>query len=354
MVTERSLRKAYLRTEVTIEISKGIWVSAFEALEHLPAPIFVITAWNPFSQILSVEGNGTRNRQLLSEIEALGASVHSAVGSSPDGKWSEDSFAVSGIGRRTALNLGLQYEQHAIFEIRKDELRVLGSDRSWIESRAWGSADSDGFQESSDSLSDAVRGIFGLELESDFVRAQTLGWVHEDGLGAPCPICGEDLELFGCEQLSKTRVEFRAMSFVCRGDERIFWPNEVSAIVRNVAKKRRMYLLARSDMDAQKPKDIRTCYVIELSDETGTKSESADPSLPWVYVGETSKTAEERFQAHLAGDGASRWVRKYGIRLLPELFEGQPVLRSQVESKAYEAWLAASLEANGYSVKGGH
>ena len=354
MVTERSLRKAYLRTEVTIEISKGIWVSAFEALEHLPAPIFVITAWNPFSQILSVEGNGARNRQLLSEIEALGARAHSAVGSSPDGKWSEDSFAVSGIGRRTALKLGLQYEQHAIFEIRKDELRVLGSDRSWIETRAWGSANSSGLQESSHTLTEAIHARLNLDIGSDFLRAQTLGWVHEEGLGAPCPNCGAPLELFGCEQLSKKSVEYRATSFVCVQENQILWPNEVPGIVRNVAKKRRSYLVARSDMDSLKPKSFRICYVIELSEETGKKSDLADSTLPWIYVGETSKTAEQRFEAHLAGKSASKWVRKYGVRLLPELFEDQPILRSQVESKSYEAWLAASLEANGYSVKGGH
>ena len=71
-----------------------------------------------------------------------------------------------------------------------------------------------------------------------------------------------------------------------------------------------------------------------------------------VYVGQTSKTPEERSAQHKAGIKASRWVRDHGIRLRPDLFE-QPCLRSKAESLTYEALLAARLRADGWTVKGG-
>ena len=39
-------------------------------------------------------------------------------------------------------------------------------------------------------------------------------------------------------------------------------------------------------------------YVIELSDDVGPR---ATPTLPWVYVGQTSNTPEERFRQHRDG-----------------------------------------------------
>src|SRR5258708_16851599 len=46
-----------------------------------------------------------------------------------------------------------------------------------------------------------------------------------------------------------------------------------------------------------------------------------DRKMPCVYVGMTGLTPEERFANHKAGTKAASLVTRYGIRLLPELFD---------------------------------
>jgi len=63
---------------------------------------------------------------------------------------------------------------------------------------------------------------------------------------------------------------------------------------------------------------------------------------------------EERFAEHRAGIRSSRWVRNHGVRLRPDLFLDQPVLRTDDEALAYERWKFLSMGAAGWPVKGGH
>lgn len=98
-------------------------------------------------------------------------------------------------------------------------------------------------------------------------------------------------------------------------------------------------------------------YVIELSDDVGPRT---DPDLPWVYVGETTLSAEARFRQHV--DGArntrgplySRWPRRFGVRLRPDLHDAERTWPTREEAKRAESELAESLRQRGYSVKGGH
>ena len=46
-----------------------------------------------------------------------------------------------------------------------------------------------------------------------------------------------------------------------------------------------------------------------------------DPSKPAVYVGMTGLPVDHRFENHKNGYKSARLVRRYGVRLLPELFE---------------------------------
>jgi len=99
---------------------------------------------------------------------------------------------------------------------------------------------------------------------------------------------------------------------------------------------------------------VWTVYVIEM-DPKGCK----DPGKGFVYVGETSKTPEARYEEHIKGKRNkrgrlySRAVRKYGKRLridlAPEIryFDGR-------SSKAAEKRWARKLKDEGYKVVGGH
>ncbi|MEN6560577.1 MAG: GIY-YIG nuclease family protein [Acidobacteriota bacterium] len=99
---------------------------------------------------------------------------------------------------------------------------------------------------------------------------------------------------------------------------------------------------------------VWTVYVIDL-DPKGCK----DPGKGFVYVGETSKTPEERFQEHRKGKRNRRGplfspvVRKFGRRLRLDL---APETRyyDQAASKAAEKRWAAKLREMGYKVSGGH
>lgn len=97
-------------------------------------------------------------------------------------------------------------------------------------------------------------------------------------------------------------------------------------------------------------------YVIEL----GGEPSSTNRALPRVYVGETSKSPEERLEQHLSGarNGKGRLyssvVNRDGLRLRPDLVLLPAVHYTQEDSRRAEDNLATLLRERGYEVKGGH
>lgn len=90
----------------------------------------------------------------------------------------------------------------------------------------------------------------------------------------------------------------------------------------------------------------RTCYVyVVLLRRPGGEV--------GFYVGQTGTTPAERFAQHKAGIRASRHVRKYGVHLMPELYERfNPMTRAEAEAKERE--IAERLRRAGCWVEGGH
>ncbi len=76
---------------------------------------------------------------------------------------------------------------------------------------------------------------------------------------------------------------------------------------------------------------------------------------PWgLYVGQTSRDPDLRFDQHKTGYKASGAVRRFGVRLLPELTEHINPMR-QWEALDLEAALAEAFRAAGVPwVEGGH
>ncbi len=74
---------------------------------------------------------------------------------------------------------------------------------------------------------------------------------------------------------------------------------------------------------------------------------------PCVYVGMSGLVPEHRFENHRHGYKAAWVVRKYGVRLMPELY-------AHFNPMPYEAALqmekdlAEDLRDEGYTVTGGH
>ena len=77
-----------------------------------------------------------------------------------------------------------------------------------------------------------------------------------------------------------------------------------------------------------------------------------DPAKPAIYVGMIGLPVDHRFENHKNGYKAARLVRKYGVRLLPELFEHLNPMPYEAAVQM-EKDLAEDLRNEGYAVVGG-
>jgi hypothetical protein len=96
-------------------------------------------------------------------------------------------------------------------------------------------------------------------------------------------------------------------------------------------------------------------YVVELSKDIlhEAKFVKANPCYdrrkPCVYIGMTGLTPDERFNKHKAGIKSNRFVRRYGLRLLPELYECFNPMPYE-GARDMEVELAIGLRDEGYAV----
>lgn len=77
-----------------------------------------------------------------------------------------------------------------------------------------------------------------------------------------------------------------------------------------------------------------------------------DPRKPSVYVGMTGLTPEERFANHKQGIKSSRFVERYGLKLLPELYDHLNPMPYAAAAQM-EKDLTEDLRELGYTVVGG-
>lgn len=100
-------------------------------------------------------------------------------------------------------------------------------------------------------------------------------------------------------------------------------------------------------------------YVVLLDPAAGklravrAANRKRDPKKPCVYVGMTGLTPEERFANHKAGIKDAYVVRRYGLRLMPELYQHLNPMPFEAAAEM-EVDLAEDLRREGYTVTGGH
>src|SRR5437667_3714791 len=100
-------------------------------------------------------------------------------------------------------------------------------------------------------------------------------------------------------------------------------------------------------------------YVVLLSDRALREASvlrlnpKRDLLKPCVYVGMTGIPVDHRFENHKNGYKAAWVVRKYGVRLMPELYEHLNPMPFDAAVQM-ELELAEDLRAAGYTVTGGH
>jgi hypothetical protein len=78
-----------------------------------------------------------------------------------------------------------------------------------------------------------------------------------------------------------------------------------------------------------------------------------DPIKPCVYVGMTGLTPADRFANHKKGLKSSALVKRFGLRLLPELFQHLNPMPYDAAMQM-EKDLTEDLRRAGYTVVGGH
>ena len=96
-------------------------------------------------------------------------------------------------------------------------------------------------------------------------------------------------------------------------------------------------------------------YVIELSKdvlyESKFKRYNPDymPGMPCVYVGMTGLEPDVRFDKHKAGIQSNRYVKQYGLRLRPDLYEVYNPMPYD-GARDMEVELGIALRESGYGV----
>ena len=100
-------------------------------------------------------------------------------------------------------------------------------------------------------------------------------------------------------------------------------------------------------------------YVVLLGPAAGkfrkvrAENPNRDPKKPCVYVGMTGLAPDERFANHKAGIKDASLVKRFGLRLLPELYEHLNPMPFEAAARM-EVDLADDLRRAGYTVTGGH
>jgi hypothetical protein len=96
-------------------------------------------------------------------------------------------------------------------------------------------------------------------------------------------------------------------------------------------------------------------YVVALADQVWNEASfrRANPDYllgkPFVYVGMTGLDPDRRFDKHKAGIQSNRFVRAYGERLLPALYEMYNPMPYEA-AREMEVELAIGLRVAGYGV----
>ena len=103
-------------------------------------------------------------------------------------------------------------------------------------------------------------------------------------------------------------------------------------------------------------KNVYNIYVIDLDKDVLSikKFREMNPDniddYPCVYVGQTAKSPDERFDQHKAGNKANRYAKKYGLRLRYKLFEKYNPIATRKEAEYKEALLGEYLRKRGFAV----
>lgn len=128
---------AYCETEI-ISTEGPSTVLTGSGATRLPisTPVHVISAQNPYEDFLGEEENSRRTEILGKYLRSMSEAKYltRVIGRSADlnSIWEEDCWAVSGLTRSQAVEIGRLFQQRAIFELTENATMVISSDETMM------------------------------------------------------------------------------------------------------------------------------------------------------------------------------------------------------------------------------
>ncbi len=135
IVTKRQVKTTKQLKKVIIDSEVWVGVNIVDLPKDLQLPVYVISAENPYEEVLSEKKNKVRTKAIRDVLNYRKSKSSNrkweyaeVVGQSPDKQWKQDSFAVGGISINEARDLAEMFGQRAIFELTQEYIRVIPTD----------------------------------------------------------------------------------------------------------------------------------------------------------------------------------------------------------------------------------
>jgi len=135
LVDREAVWTAYCETEiVSAEGPSTVFAGSEATGMSISTPAHVISAQNPYEDFLGEEENSRRTnileKYLRSKPEVKDLVRVLGRSADPNSIWQEECWAVSGLTRSQAVEIGRLFQQRAIFELTEDTIMVISSDET--------------------------------------------------------------------------------------------------------------------------------------------------------------------------------------------------------------------------------
>jgi acetyl esterase/lipase len=112
-------------TKLEVEVAPETWGDAILAA-HDYGPYRIVSADNPYSQVLDPEENARRYNELRGLLDTHNIQYRRSVAIDPSGKWpDEEGFALFGVSDEFAKRLGVTFDQFAYYYVDDTEALVV-------------------------------------------------------------------------------------------------------------------------------------------------------------------------------------------------------------------------------------
>lgn len=118
------LLEIYSQTIVEIVLDEKV-ISHQELFEIWKCDFYMITAANPYSQLLTEEENQVRNRALREELDAFSNLILPGLGRDPSSAWNEPGWVLVATNESELIALAKKYQQNAIFRFSEKGKQVV-------------------------------------------------------------------------------------------------------------------------------------------------------------------------------------------------------------------------------------